>query len=588
MEEQVVRHALSRGFIDPRQLREALLLREQLQRSGRPADLLAILRARYLRPECLSELSAVYQQLLGGSTFAPPSQAPSGTLSPPPGGGTLALPPGSAGQDAPTVTGGILPAPAAIPDSAVWRSAELLERPSGEDPVAVRQFLNRTRPVRIQRQVPLWQIGVMTLVGGLTVGGIGVAVAFALRAPPPSPPVLAQAKTVPAKTEPLPKTGQEEQTTPPKKVAEPARKHFERGRRLQDRGDLDGAFAAYTRAVELDPRLGAAWRRRAEIREKRDDHRGAISDSDRAIAVWPKDAASWEARGVAKWELRDMEGAAFDLARAVELDPGRAKAWHHLAILRGTWRKAEALPGALEASNRAIELEPRNAGFRLQKAQILLRLKKPGEARKELDRAVALAPTLAAVRGARAMALIGSEEYAAALVDFKRASEVEPKQAMWWYGRGLALARMGKFREALPEFERALKLHSGRHDFWWGRGFARRRLRDYKGADADLTRAIQLVRGKDRKKEAGYYCERGMTRLMQKRLEEALKDLNTALRLDPTHGKAWAFRGRVHERQGKLEAALRDAQRAAKCKLQPVWKRAVAKKIAQLREKLEK
>jgi len=62
VEQAVVRHALARGYLTRDQLREALLVQRQLSQSERPADLLGLLRARYLQAEHLPELGEVYRR----------------------------------------------------------------------------------------------------------------------------------------------------------------------------------------------------------------------------------------------------------------------------------------------------------------------------------------------------------------------------------------------------------------------------------------------------------------------------------------------------------------------------------------------
>lgn len=56
-----VRHALSRGFLTAAQLREALILQQQLQEAGRPAALLSVLATRFLAPEHVKELGRFYR-----------------------------------------------------------------------------------------------------------------------------------------------------------------------------------------------------------------------------------------------------------------------------------------------------------------------------------------------------------------------------------------------------------------------------------------------------------------------------------------------------------------------------------------------
>ena len=55
-EQAVVQQALARGFLHPDQLRAALLLQQELEATGHATPLLALLEARYLRPEHVQEL----------------------------------------------------------------------------------------------------------------------------------------------------------------------------------------------------------------------------------------------------------------------------------------------------------------------------------------------------------------------------------------------------------------------------------------------------------------------------------------------------------------------------------------------------
>ncbi|MCA8925097.1 MAG: SUMF1/EgtB/PvdO family nonheme iron enzyme [Planctomycetes bacterium] len=113
VEAAVVGHALNRGWLRREQLREALLLQGQLEASGRPTPLLAILLARYLRAEHVEELKAVYHR--------------------------AAL---SAGEAAHAAAGPTLPPPAAaLPHDCLRRSGEELKRPPERDPEAVRRFI---------------------------------------------------------------------------------------------------------------------------------------------------------------------------------------------------------------------------------------------------------------------------------------------------------------------------------------------------------------------------------------------------------------------------------------------------------------
>lgn len=153
----VVRHAISHGWLTGGQLREALLLQEQLRATDQPVELLPILRGRYLRPEHVAALTRVYREALG-----------------PAGGDLLALP---------------APAPSR---EVLERSSEAARRPRAEDPPRVRDFLRQSgqgddvliddtladRPVRpSERARAPERIGGYRLVRELARGGMGVVYA---------------------------------------------------------------------------------------------------------------------------------------------------------------------------------------------------------------------------------------------------------------------------------------------------------------------------------------------------------------------------------------------------------------------------
>ncbi|MCO5168905.1 MAG: tetratricopeptide repeat protein [Planctomycetes bacterium] len=138
----VVRHAIRRGWLTGEQLREALLLQEQLRAAGRPTELLPLLRGRFIRPEHVPELTQVYRETVG------PQQ-----------GETLPL----AARD--------------VPRELLDRSSELLRRPRDEDPPRVREFLRASgegAPSTTGSFAAPARVGGYRVVRELARGGMGV------------------------------------------------------------------------------------------------------------------------------------------------------------------------------------------------------------------------------------------------------------------------------------------------------------------------------------------------------------------------------------------------------------------------------
>lgn len=131
-----VRAALERGFLRTDDLREALLLREQLRLANRPTRLLQLL-GRYIAEEHQVELRGLYFAALaearepGRGATPPPSQAVAPARPEPP----LARPDEMLFSSDDEL---------AIPEMLLKQSSELLQRPPEEDPAPVREFMARS------------------------------------------------------------------------------------------------------------------------------------------------------------------------------------------------------------------------------------------------------------------------------------------------------------------------------------------------------------------------------------------------------------------------------------------------------------
>ena len=107
-----VRQALSQGYLSMEQLREALLLREQLLTAGREVGLLSILAGHHLRADHVAELTEFYRDVLVGEQHEQAEADVTANLDAPP--------------------------------EAVERTRQLGERPSEQDPEPVKQYMRES------------------------------------------------------------------------------------------------------------------------------------------------------------------------------------------------------------------------------------------------------------------------------------------------------------------------------------------------------------------------------------------------------------------------------------------------------------
>jgi len=90
--------------------------------------------------------------------------------------------------------------------------------------------------------------------------------------------------------------------------------YYSRGTVEQTKGDLDGAIADYSQAIQRDPKLAAADRNLARIKQGLSDPNGAINP-----AANVQNAISYNDRGIAKQKKGDLDGAIADFTQAIKL-----------------------------------------------------------------------------------------------------------------------------------------------------------------------------------------------------------------------------------------------------------------------------
>ncbi len=107
------------------------------------------------------------------------------------------------------------------------------------------------------------------------------------------------------------------------------------GDSLREKDDPDGAIAAYTKAIRLDPKCGKAYCGRGEVLGEKGNIEAAMADLNEAIRLDPKNAAAHNAHGCGYASERDFEKAIADFSHAIRLDPKLVPAYDNRAGLRG-------------------------------------------------------------------------------------------------------------------------------------------------------------------------------------------------------------------------------------------------------------
>jgi tetratricopeptide (TPR) repeat protein len=211
-----------------------------------------------------------------------------------------------------------------------------------------------------------------------------------------------------------------------------SRGHMVSARQLPDPGDVRGAIAEYTQAVDLDPLSAFARLGLARLRREALDLAGAAEDLTRLIELNPDDPTVYAERGAVRRERREVESARADLLKALELDPRDAECQVELGRVRVL---GGDLKGALAAFDEVIQTRSRCVGAYLERGRLHWANGAADLALRDFKKAAELAP-----KDPEVHACLGWEAYGRE--DWKEAAE--------HFRRGIGLAGAGGYLLRVP------------------------------------------------------------------------------------------------------------------------------------------
>jgi tetratricopeptide (TPR) repeat protein len=168
-----------------------------------------------------------------------------------------------------------------------------------------------------------------------------------------------------------------------------AREYCNRGVARQNKGDLDGALADYSRAIELNPHDATAYNDRGVVKVAKGDLDGALADYSRALELNPRNFEIHGNRAAAREKKGDLDGALTDYTVAIKL-------WYHYATGYRSRAKIKIakhnLDGAIEDCNQAIAIYRNDAAAYNIRAQAETAKGDLNAAAADFDRASKLDP----------------------------------------------------------------------------------------------------------------------------------------------------------------------------------------------------
>jgi tetratricopeptide (TPR) repeat protein len=254
-----------------------------------------------------------------------------------------------------------------------------------------------------------------------------------------------------------------------------------------------------------------------------------------AIAQEPDDMSAED------YYLRAKEA----LRKAAEEDPPGIDNWRAM--------QKERLKRALADLTKAIELEPDNREYLIERSNVFHSMDEPRLAIKDLTRVIELDPTDPELYSMRAdiYDTEGMEERS--LADRTKAISLDAKNPRWYNERGIAYSHQGKTAQAIVDYDRALKVDPKNTDALANRAYAYFSSHDFSRSLANWTMVIKLEPS-----FAYHRVSRAEVYMTTRQYAKAIADYTEAIRLSPDVPDPFERRAEAYRNIGKILLAKKD------------------------------
>lgn len=327
--------------------------------------------------------------------------------------------------------------------------------------------------------------------------------------------------------------------------------HFNEGNRLYDKGDFEGAVAAYTRSIDCNSNLSPVYLNRAIAYDRLKQTELVIADLKRVLELNPRQYKAYV--NLSKYRFRQgRDDEAFDLInRAISIEPAFPESYRQRAMI---YFKVKRYQAALADLNTGLDLNPQDpADYTLHRAVIYEVLKQTQKALENYSLTLDRDPNRLKALLNRGVIHSRGGRYEDARRDFDRAARVAPKDPRPYFNRGVLREHLKNTDGALTDFTTALQYNKEMISALLRRSQVYVRLRQVQQAMADLDRALTLE-----PKNAEVYRQKGALLRFMGRFDESLKFLNKALKLNPQLTNAYLNRAWTFQSLKRYGLAIRD------------------------------
>ncbi|MFZ3149172.1 MAG: tetratricopeptide repeat protein [Methanothrix sp.] len=278
-----------------------------------------------------------------------------------------------------------------------------------------------------------------------------------------------------------------------------------------------------------------------------------------------RNASDWVDQSVALIKQSKYDEAIQACDKAIELEPEYAMPWNNKgSALAVQGKYNESIP----AYDKAIELDPKFAWPWNNKGSSLASQGKYNESIPAYDKAIELDPKYAMAWNNKAISLNYLGKYNDALKAYEEAIRLDPDLSSAWNDKAWILYVLGEYDESLKAANKSIELDPEFAMPWNNKGLAFASQGKYNESIQAYNRAIELDRN-----FALPWSNKGVALCRQGNYAEAIKAYDEAIRLDPDLASVWDNKGEALRMQGKHDEAILALDKALELdpKLADAW-----------------